>query len=341
MMLSLLSSAPVITVPAKAADIPITISQQPALWAVAFQIATEQGYWKEAGLAPTFKMFASGAPQIAAGAAKDWDVGALGAPPAVLGAARFGLVTIAMADEEGAGNAVLARKDDIAKIRKDPVGTLKGQSFLVSTNSTGEFASWACLQTMGLKRSDMQFVNLSPPQLVSAFANGTGILAGTWTPNIFTLHKQAGAEVVCNGRDAGLIITSNLVTRADFAKENPDAVARFLAVYLRAVAWQHKNPDKFAAILKTFYEKNGVLLDENYIKEDIKVRPQYTLSTQIGYFDRSSGASRLDTSFENFMDYLVSTGTLKKKLDVKSFITPQYLKAVNDDPKLKAFANGE
>lgn len=197
-------------------------------------------------------MFATGAPQIAAGAAKDWAVGALGAPTAVLGAARFGLVTIAMADEEGTGNAVLARKDDTAKIRKDTVGTLKGQSVLVSTNSTSEFASWACLQSMGVKRSDMQFVNLSPPQLVSAFANGTGILAGTWTPNIFTLHKQAGAEVVCNGRDAGLIITSNLVTRADFAKENPDAIARFLAVHLRAVAWQHKNPDKFTAILKTF-----------------------------------------------------------------------------------------
>jgi len=74
---------------------PIKISYQPALyWSLPFYIATEKGWWKELGLDARFVTFPAGAPQIAAAQANDWDVGGTGSVPAVLGAARFGLVRI-------------------------------------------------------------------------------------------------------------------------------------------------------------------------------------------------------------------------------------------------------
>ena len=54
----------------------IKVSYQPALyWSLPYYIATEKGWWAELGLKPVFSTFPAGVPQIAASAAKSWDVG--------------------------------------------------------------------------------------------------------------------------------------------------------------------------------------------------------------------------------------------------------------------------
>ena len=75
----------------------IRISSQPALLgSVPFTLADEKGWWKEVGLKVTITNFPAGAPQIAA--SRSWDVGYTGSVPAVLGAVRFSLHTIAFSD---------------------------------------------------------------------------------------------------------------------------------------------------------------------------------------------------------------------------------------------------
>jgi NitT/TauT family transport system substrate-binding protein len=321
------------------AQTPIRISYQPALYGVSIEIATDKGWWKEIGLQPSFTMFPTGAPQIAAAAAGDWDVGTLGAPPAVLGASRIDLKTIGLATEEGAANVLLARKDQIASIKADPQ-QLKGQPILVSTNSTGEFAAWNCLQKLGLKRDEVQWVNLAPPQLVAAFANGNGTLAGTFTPFVYTLNQQTGAEKLCSAKDAGLMLLSAIVVTPQFLAANREAVLKFLATYLRAVAWARANPAEALAYLKKFYVRNGILLDDKYMQQELASdREQWTLDQQLKAFDRSKGRSTIDGAFDVFEDYLIATGTLRKKIEPSSFVTDEVLKAIDADPKLKAWAN--
>ncbi len=318
---------------------PIRISYQPAFWGVTFEIATEKGWWKEAGLAPTFTMFASGAPQIAAGAAGDWDFGGLGGPPAVLGAVRYGLQTIGLAAEESGANAVIARKDQIAAIRANPQ-SLKGQQFLVSTNSTGEFAAWGCMRKLGVARTDMQWVNLSPPQIVSAFANGTGALAATWTPNIYTLNQQIGSEVLCSAKDAGTFLFSAVVARPEFLKANPDVAARFLATYLRAVAWERANPEETLKILTNFYARTGTVIDPKYVRQELtRDRSKFRLAEQLQTFNRGTAPSTMDKGFEQIIGYMTETGTVRTPLDPKTFVTDEVLKRIEADPKLKAWAN--
>lgn len=317
---------------------PIRISYQPAIYGLGIEIATAKGWWKEIGLEPSFTIFPTGAPQIAAAAAGSWDVGLLGAPPAILGATKLKLQTIGLATEEGNANVVLARPADIEKIRADP-SSLKGKSFLVSTNSTGEYASWGCLSKLGLKRSDMQFVNLAPAQIVAAFSNGEGALAGTFTPFVYTIEQQSGAKVLCSAADAGQFLMSVIVTRPEFADQNSEAVARFLATYLRSIAWIRDNQTEALGMLKTFYTRNGVVLDDKYMLQEMtKDRQQYPLDKQSETFARKDGASVIDGAFEKFMDYLVETGTIQAKVDPSTFITDDYLKMIEADPKLKAWA---
>src|SRR3954469_5935704 len=82
--------------------------QPPLYWSLPYYIATEKGWWAELGLKPAFSTFPAGVPQIAASAAKSWDVGGPGSVPAVLGAARYNLLTIGITNDESQGNALLA-----------------------------------------------------------------------------------------------------------------------------------------------------------------------------------------------------------------------------------------
>lgn len=319
----------------------IKVSYQPALyWAVPFFIAGEKGWWREAGLQPEFSTFASGAPQVAALAAKAWDAGGTGSAPAVLGAQRFGMLTVGITNDESQGNALVARQADVERIRSNPA-SLRGQQILLTTNSTGEYAALACLEKWGLSRRDVTLVNLGQAQIISAFSSGNGALAGVWAPNIYTLQERAQGVVVCNGHDAGAVVPGALVMRADFAREQPDRAAAWLAVYLRSVAWQKANRSETIQLMRRFYEQGGVTLPEQYLAAEIDTRPTFTLDEQLRLLDRSGGASQADQWFGKLGDYLKSTGTLQQAPEPRSFLTDDVLKRIADNPRLRAFANAQ
>jgi len=316
----------------------IGVSYQPALyWSLPYYIASQKGWWKQVGLDPQFSMFPSGAPQMAAAGSKSWDVGGTGSAPATLGAQRFDIVTIGITNDESTGNAVMARKNEADAIRREP-RSLKGKQLLLTTNSTGEYAALGCLAKWGLSAQDMQVVNLNQQEIISAFATGTGALAGVWAPNIYTLEERTGAELICSGTDVGVTIPGTLVARRAYAEQNPDKVAAYLAVYLRAVAWEKTNREDTIKLMKEFYQKTGVILPDKYLAREIDTRPTFTLEEQLKLFDRSRGASNVDEWFAKLGQYLKSTGTLQEAPDPKNFATDAYLKLVVANATLRAFA---
>src|SRR5215210_5430047 len=121
-----------------AAQTPINVSYQPSLyWALPYYIATEKGWWKDVGLTPSFSVFPAGAPQVAAAQARSCAVGGAGSVPAVLGAARSGLLAIGVTDEESKANVLMARGDKFEAVKAIPQG-LEGQRILRTAVSTGD-----------------------------------------------------------------------------------------------------------------------------------------------------------------------------------------------------------
>lgn len=319
----------------------IGVSYQPALyWSVPYFIATEKGWWAAMGLAPNFSTFPAGAPQVAAAPSKSWDVGGTGSAPAVLGAARFNILTIGITNDKSAANVVMARAAEAAAILKSPQ-SLKGKQLLLSTNSTGEYAALACLGKWGLKPADLQIVNLQQAQIISAFSSGNGTLAGVWAPNDYTLEDRANAKIICTGKDAGVAVPGTLVVRADYAKSNPDDVARYLAVYLHSVAWQRKHRQETIDLMRRFYQQGGVTIPDKYLAQEIDTRPTFTLDEQLKIMARTAGPSTVDGWYQKLGAYLKSTGTVSEPPPPASFITDEFMKKVAADPKLKAFANDE
>ncbi len=316
----------------------IGVSYQPALyWALPYYVATEKGWWKDVGLAPEFSVFPAGAPQVAAAQAKSWDVGGTGSVPAVLGAARFGLLSIGITNDESKANVMMVRGDRFDALKADPK-SLKGQRILLTTNSTGDYAVRNCLKKYGVAFEDVQFVNLGQAQIITAVTSNNGDVAGVWAPNNYTLEEKAGAKTLCTGADAGAIVPGALIVRADYAKEHPKEVAAYLATYLRAWGWIKSNPTEARAMMKKFYAQGGVDISDAAMDKEFAQRPVFLLDQQLKIMDRGAGSSEVDKWLANIAKFMVDVGTVPQAPDVKSFVTDTYLKLVASDAKLKAFA---
>ncbi|HYF53976.1 MAG TPA: ABC transporter substrate-binding protein [Salinarimonas sp.] len=317
---------------------PIGVSYQPSLyWALPFHYATVKGWWKEVGLDPNFSTFPAGAPQIAASAAKSWDVGGTGSVPAVLGAVRFNIMTIGITNDESKTNAMLVRGDKFDAIKADPK-LLKGQRLLLTTNSTVDYASRKCLAKFGLGNSEMQFVNLGQAQIITAITSNNGDVAGVWAPNTYTLEDRANAKTLCSGADADAIVPGALIVRGDFAKERPEDVAKFLAVFLRGWSWAKANPAEARTLALDFYKQGGLEVTPRAMDQEFALRPTFSLDEQLKLMNRDASGSTVDSWFREIGKFMTEVGTIPSNPEVKSYITDDFLKRVAADSKLRAFA---
>ncbi|MEO5845047.1 MAG: ABC transporter substrate-binding protein [Caldimonas sp.] len=317
----------------------INVSYQPALyWALPFYVATEKNWWAEVGLKPAFSIFPAGVPQIAASASKSWDVGGTGSVPAVLGHVRFGIKTIGITNDESAGNALLVRKDVADKFTKTPAA-MKGQTILLTANSTGDYAVQACLKKYGLAKGDVTIKNMGQAEIISAVSSNNAELAGLWAPNIYTLEEKVGAKVLCSGKEGGVVVPGALIARGEYAEQNPQNVAKFLAVYLRAWSWMNANKPEAIAMMKKFYEQGGVAISEASMKREFDTRPTFDLTSQLARMDRARGNSDMDSWFGQIGIFMRGTGAIPTVPQPNDYITDVYMKRVAADPKLREFAN--
>lgn len=317
----------------------IKVSYQPALyWSLPYYVATEKGWWAKVGLKPAFSTFPAGVPQIAASASGSWDVGGTGSVPAELGAARYKLLTIGLTNDESAGNALLATQDKAAGFEKNPA-SIKGQTIALTANSTGDYAVQKCLAKWGLKKADVTMKSMGQAEVISAMSSGNAQLGGLWAPNIYTLEEKAGAKVICSGKEAGVVIPGALVVRAEYAKDHPEEVAKYLAVYLHAWKWMNAHRPEAIQMMKKFYEVGGVTISEASMKKEFDTRPVYDLEEHLKIMDRSHGPSQVDQWMTQIQEFLKSVGTIQQVQPASEYVTDKFMKMVAADPKLKAFAD--
>ena len=292
----------------------------------------------ELGLKPVYSTFPAGVPQIAASAAKSWDVGGTGSVPAVLGAARYNLLTIGITNDESVGNALLASKAKADAFLKNP-GSIKGQTIVLTANSTGDYAVQACLQKWGLKKADVSIKSMGQAEIISAMSSGNADLGGLWAPNIYTLEEKAGAKLICSGATPARSCRARSSCARTTPRNSRRNVARYLAVYLRAQKWSLANRKEAVAMMKKFYEQGGVTISEAAMNKEFDTRPVFDLAAQLKIMNRAGGASEVDKWLTGIGEFMKANGTFAEAPATKNFVTDEYLRMVDRDPKLKEFAN--
>jgi ABC-type nitrate/sulfonate/bicarbonate transport system substrate-binding protein len=317
----------------------IRTAYQPGRWWLEVYLGEELGWFQKMGLSITGSSFSNGAVEIAAGASGSWDIGGAGNIPAVLGAARYGLQSIAIADREELVNTVMALPDKADAYLKNPL-LLKGKTIPITTNSTGHWTATECLKKkFGLATGDWQFVNLAPPEINAAISSGRYDVAQVWAPHIYVLEATINAKVICTAKDVGLTITSNVFVTPNFAKDHPDAVAKFLAVYLHAVAWERLHPSEAEKHLLDFYRRGGVQIPSTAISQELHNRPAFDLSQQLSTMKRdTNGTSEFDHWMSDSAEFMKSVGMIAAVPEPKAFITDRFLLMIENDPQLRSFA---
>ena len=318
----------------------VRISSQPALApSLPFLVADEKGWWKDLGLKVTIINFPAGAPQIAA--SKSWDMGLTGSVPAVLGAVRFDLQTVAFSEDQSAANAIYVTGPRAEAIVKTPA-LLKGGTLFLTGNSTVDMAARSCLSKFGLTKVDVTVRSMGQSEIVAAMSSGNAEAGGLWSPNTYTVEEKAGARYLCSGRDTGLLLPGNLVARADWAKANPQLAARVLAVYLRAQRYLASHRQEALVIMKKHYELGGVVISEAAMNKEFDLRPTFNLAAQLALFRRGAQPSPADVAMTTVAKFVKEVGSLRPDEpvpDPKGYVTGEYLELVEHDAVLKAFAS--
>jgi NitT/TauT family transport system substrate-binding protein len=183
--------------------------------------------------------------------------------------------------------------------------------------------------------------NMGQAEIISALSSNNSDLAGMWAPNTYTVEEKAGAKMLCNGKDSGAIVPGALIARGDYAKQNPQNVAKFLAVYLRAWSWMSVNRPEAIRMMKDFYAKGGVSISDAAMNKEFATRPTFNLAQQLKVMERTGGNanSTMDGWFNELSGFMRETGAVQQVPAVADFVTDEYMKLVQADPKLREMAN--
>ena len=93
------------------------------------------------------------------------------------------------------------------------------------------------------------------------------------------------------------------------------------------------------ALMKKFYEVGGVTISDASMKKEFDTRPTFDLAAHLKAMDRSKGASQVDQWMTQIAEFMKGAGTLPEAPAASAYVTDEYMRLVDRDPKLKEFAN--
>lgn len=230
-------------------------------------VAEEQGLFKDEGVDVVRSEFASGREALDAVMAGRADVATVAETPIVYGRLA-GQTPSIFALIAKSPHSLVARRDhgvgDVVSLRGKRVGTTLG--------SAAEFFLRRLIDKHELDWTDIDVVNLRPPDLIPSIARGDISAYTSWQPFV-----ARGVEEL--GSDAYVLQSTNLYTqyfvlaaRAEYVRDHADAVDRVVRAMIRAEDYARANPGATQKIVSdrtglTVAEVRAIWADHTFVVE--------------------------------------------------------------------------
>ena len=305
--------------------------------------AKEKGWDRAEGLDIDVQYFSSGMDILNALPSGSWVIAGMGGVPAMMGNLRYGTSVIAVGNDESMTNAVLVRPDSpIASVKgwnkdyPDVLGspeTVKGKTFLVTTVSSAHYALSSWLKVLGLTDADVTIKNMDQSQAVAAFDNNIGDGVALWAPHMY-VGQAKGWTLVSDLKKCGVGNPIVLVCDTKYAEANPEIVAKFLKVYMRAVRMLQREPleSLVSEYQRFFLEWAGKNYTRQLCLTDLKDHQVFNMDEQLALFDESKGQSSVRQWQTAIARYFSSVGAISKdelaRVEDSSYVTDKYLKLI-------------
>jgi NitT/TauT family transport system substrate-binding protein len=211
---------------------------------IAFFVAQQKGYFKDAGLDLQTKSFSApgdGLPPLLTG---DLDA-ALSTADSVLTVvdkAPGQIKVVYLTDTSAGADAMLAKKD-IANIK-----LMKGRKVAATLGQCNQLLLEKALERAGLTDKDIDLVNMNPDDAGAAFAAGKIDVAVTWEPWITKISGEKTGHVIFSSKETPNLILDVLAISAKTATKKREETRAFLKALNRGYEFVQQHPDEAAAL---------------------------------------------------------------------------------------------
>lgn len=295
-----------------------------------FLTAIADGSFEKAtGYKIDWRQFSSAGDITSAFASGDVPVGVLGSTGIAAAVTRgVGIELFWILDNIGKSEALVARNGSGISKPAD----LKGKKVAVPFVSTSHFHLLVALeQIWHIKPTDVQILNLKPPQIVAAWARGDIDAAYVWPPALTEIEKNG--KIIITSEEVGkksVPTFDGLVANKEWAAKNPDFMLKFTQVLAKSYADYQANSAKWTADspeVKAMVKLAGGKAEDNAESLKLLVFPtakEQASSEWLGG-GKDGGALRALT---NSADFLKSQRQIDHVLpDYGVAVTDQYAKA--------------
>lgn len=285
---------------------------------VAWQVAIDKGWFKEAGVDVKFDWFDYVASMDAFAAGKIDGVAVTNGDALVVASGGAKNVMILITDYSN-GNDMIIGKPGIKSLKD-----LKGKKIGLETGFVEHLLLLNGLEKAGLKESDVTIVNTKTNETPQALASGDLAAIAAWQPNSGEAIKRVpGAKpIYTSAKEPGLIYDVITVNPASLSSRKSDW-AKVVKVWGRVVAYVN-DPKTQADAVKIMSARVG-LTPQAYLPL-LKGTKLLTLAEGKAAFVKADGFKSLYGSSKISDDFNVKYGVYKVPQDINKAIDPSLYK---------------
>jgi NitT/TauT family transport system substrate-binding protein len=296
----------------------VRIGYLPLLYYNAWYYADLQGWWKETGLRPQFKTFATGNPQIQSFAAGELDIGSLGTVPLLLGTSK-GLVNLQVIGIMGnVDNAFGIFVPGNSPIKTVP--DLKGKTLALPLGTNWQLVLDAALRKYGMSEKDLKVLNMAPADVAAALLAGRIDAGMPHISQFYDLETRHGFRSIFMGADMAappnpvhVHIYDLIVADTDYGRRHPANVARVLGMWFKVMDYWYAHFDAMNRWNEAYQGKmTGTPITPDFTRYYWAHLSKETLATNLKAFDRSNPDNIWATleGTARFYDYPVNVDAL-------------------------------
>lgn len=312
-----LSLATMVVQPVWAAPLKIGYSDWPG-W-VAWQVAIDKGWLKEAGVDAEFQWFDYVASMDAFAAGKIDGVTVTNGDALVMGGTGAKSVMIMLTDYSN-GNDMIVAKPGIKSLKD-----LKGKKIGIEVGFVEHLLLLNGLQKAGMSESDVTLVNAKTNETPQVLASGDVAAIGAWQPNSGMAMKSVpGSKPIYTSADEpGLIYDVITVSPTSLAANRAEWM-ELIKVWDKVVAYINdpKTQDDAVKIMSA-----RVGLTPAQYKPLLKGTKLLDIAEAKKVFKKGDGFSSLYGSSQIADDFNVKNAVYKEKQNIDSYIDPSLTEA--------------
>jgi NitT/TauT family transport system substrate-binding protein len=305
--------------PAKPGQLRIAYSDWPG-W-VAWEIAIQKGWFKEAGVDVDFKWFEY-APSMEAYSAGKVDAVAVTNGDALVTGSSGGKSTCIVANDYSDGNDMIVAKPGIKTMAQ-----LKGKKIGVEVGFVDHLLLMNALKSAHMTDKDVQIVNVPTDQTPQSLKSGTVDAIAAWQPNSGNALKElpGSTPIFTSANVPGLIYDLLCVNPRSLAEHKADW-AKVVKVWFKVTDFiaDPKNLDEAAKIMSA-----RVGLTPEQYKPLMKGTHLLNLAENIKHYKKADGFESIYGSSTIVDDFNVKNTVYKTPQKVDDYFDPSFVEELS------------